>query len=216
MNELELKNLWKSVQDNQENILYINNQNRKEVARLKMIYLVRNLAPIKKFAILVGTAWVLCGSMVISNLFLHAYPLVNKFFLFSATAQVTVTAIALIIYIYQLIKIYQVDLSETVLQTQIKLANLKISTLWSTKILFLQLPFWTTFWWNSNIFTSWSWWQEAIVLFITLTFTVASIWLFLNLSLKNQNKSWFKFIFNGNEWDPLTRSMDLLNETKEL
>jgi len=41
-------------------------------------------------------------------------------------------------------------------------------------------------------------------------FTVIAIWLFFNIKYENKNKKWFQLIFNGKEWTPLMKSMELL------
>ena len=136
-------------------------------------------------------------------------------FFFSASFQVALTAIALFIYLYQLITIYQVDISDSILTTQKRLGSLKISTLLVTRILFLQLPVWTTFWWNETMFQKWNVFQWLITGSVTLAFSFAAIWLFFNIKFKNRDKKWFKFIFNGSEWAPLIKSMDLLEQLDE-
>jgi hypothetical protein len=65
------------------------------------------MKPNKIFALLVGILWVGIGASVLSQIYLNAFLEANKFFLFSATMQVLLTAIALLIYVYQLTKIYQ-------------------------------------------------------------------------------------------------------------
>lgn len=65
--------------------------------------------------------------------------------------QVLLTAIALVLYIYQLVLMQQIDISQPVVETKHHLARLKFSTLWIARILFLQLPVWTTFY-TGNLF----------------------------------------------------------------
>jgi len=106
--------------------------------------------------VLVGLLWVGIGLIFLISIYVNAFADVNKFFLFSATVQVLLTAISLIIYLYQLSKIYQVVTYAPIIQTQKKLAQLNVSTLKVTKIIFLQLPVWTIFWWNDSMLVNWS------------------------------------------------------------
>lgn len=108
--------------------------------------------------------------------------------------------------------IYQVDISEPVLATQEKLASLKSSALWVARILFLQLPVWTTFYLSESIFESVNSIYLIINGIITLLFSYVSIWLFLNIKYNNKDKKWFKLIFDGKEWTPVMKSMELLSE----
>jgi hypothetical protein len=215
MNELELKKLWQATNLKLEESLVITRNNSDEIAKMKIHNFLGSMKPIKIFTLLIGILWVGITGSVVVNLFLFASANVNLFFLFSATIQIGLTAIALIIYIYQLIKIYEVDISDPILKTQKRLANLKTSTLWITRILFLQLPVWTTFYWNTSMIENGNWFLWITQGIVTLSFVYVAIWLFFNIRYENKNKKWFKLIFNGKEWTPLMKSMDLLEQIED-
>lgn len=215
MNELALKELWKTANEKLEENFTINRKNTEDITRLKVQNFVSSIKPIKIFAILVGILWVGILGTVVVNLFIFSFSKISPLFLFSLSMQVVLTAIALIIYIYQLITIYQVDITEPILKTQEKIASLKTTTLWAAKLMFLQLPVWTTFWWNETMFTDWNFLQWSILLLYTGSFTFLSLWLFFNIKYENRDKKWFKFIFNGKEWTPLMKSMELLEQIDE-
>ncbi|RYZ28994.1 MAG: hypothetical protein EOO10_07730 [Chitinophagaceae bacterium] len=215
MNELELKKLWQTTNDKLEQSLVINKKQTYDITRMKIHHILGSMKPIKIFTLMVGIIWVTIGVTALSSIYLNSYAETNKFFLLSASIQVGLTAIALYIYLYQLITIYQVDLTDPIIKTQEKLAGLKISTLWVTRILFLQLPVWTTFWWNQTMVTDWNIFQWIITLIITISFTVLALWLFFNINYENRNKNWFQLIFRGKEWTPLMKSMELLEQVEE-
>ncbi len=215
MNELELKKLWQTTNEKFEKTLLFNRINSAEISQLKVYHFISSMKPMKIFALTAGIIWVGLGTMMLSHGYLDAYSEINKFFLFSASLQVGLTAIALFIYLYQLITIYQVDISDPILITQKRLARLKISTLWVTRILFLQLPVWTTFWWNEIMLREWNAFQWLIAGSVTVTFALASIWLFFNIKFENRDKKWFKVIFKGSEWAPLIKAMDLVEQLDE-
>lgn len=215
MEDIEIINLWKSNDNKIHENLLLNRKNAEEITKMKAQSLLSTMKPIKIFTVLVGIFWVGLGIIVLSNIYFYAFVEANKFFLFSATIQVGLTSIALSIYLYQLILIYQVDVSEAILETQEKLASLKSSTLWVARILFLQLPVWTTFYWNESMLENGNLFLWIIQGFITLSFTCAALWLFFNIKHENRNKKWFKFIFSGKEWTPLINSMELLNQVDE-
>lgn len=215
MDELELKKLWQTTNDKLEENLVINKKNTEDITRVKVHSILGSMKPVKIFTLLVGILWVGVGAIALSAIYINAFPEANKFFLFSATAQVLITAIGLFIYIYQLIKIYQVEIYDPILHTQKKLAQLKISTLWVTRILFLQLPVWTTFWWKETMLTDWNVLQWSILLMLTGVLTFVALWLFFNIKYENRNKKWFKLIFKGKEWTPIMKSMELLEQLDE-
>ena len=125
------------------------------------------------------------------------------------------TTLAIGVYLYQLILIHQADISEPILATQDKLARLKSSTLWVARLLFLQLPVWTTFYWNKSMLENGNMVLYIIQIIVTLLFTFLAVWLFRNIRYENRNKKWFKLIFSGNEWSPVIRSMELLSQVDE-
>ena len=215
MNELELKKLWQTTNDKLEENFVINKKNKDDITRIKVYSILGSMKPIKIFTLLVGIIWVGMGVITLSSIYLNSFSEANKFFLFSASIQVGLTAMALFIYLYQLITIYQVDITNPIIRTQEKLASLKMSTLCVTRILLLQLPVWTTFWWNETMLTDWGILQWLLPLFFTISFTFVAIWLFFNINYKNRNKKWFQFIFNGKEWKPLMKSMELLEQVED-
>ena len=212
MNEFELKNLWQTTNDKLEQNFVLNKKNTNDIARVKVHSILSSIKPIKFFTLFVGILWVGIGGIALSSIYLNSFSKANKFFLFSASIQVGLTAMALFVYLFQLITIYQVDIADPILRTQEKLSNLKMSTLWVTRILFLQLPVWTTFWWNETMLTDWGILQWVVTLFFTISFTAIAIFLFINIKYENRNKKWFQLIFNGKEWTPLIKSMELLEQ----
>jgi hypothetical protein len=54
-----------------------------------------------------------------------------------------------------------------------------------------------------------------IQILVTLSFTFIAVWLFLNIKYENRDKKWFRLIFNGKEWSPVIKSMELLNQLYE-
>ena len=215
MNEQELKQLWQTTNEKLEENFVINKKNMEDLKRVKIYSMLGSMKPVKIFALLIGILWVGMGIIVLSSIYINAFPEANKFFLFSASVQVLITAIALILYIYQLTKIYEVEIDAPILQTQKKLAQLQTSTLWSTRILLLQLPLWTTFWWNESMLTDWSIVQWVIVLFFTVSFTILALWLFFNIKYENRNKIWFQLIFAGKEWTPIMKSIEMLEQIED-
>lgn len=215
MNELELKKLWQTTNNKLEESIVINKKNTDDITQVKVHSIIGSMKPIKIFTLLVGILWVGIGGIALSSIYLNSFPEANKFFLFSASIQVSLTAIALYVYLYQLITIYQIDITDSILSTQEKLLNLKMSTLWVTRILILQLPVWTTFWWNETMLTDWGILQWIMTLFFTISFTAITVWLFFNIKYENRNKKWFQLIFRGKEWTPLMESMELLEQVKE-
>ena len=215
MNENTLKDLWKSSNEKLEMSLSLGRKNAEDITQMKVQKFISSMKPFKMFTILAGLLWVGILGTAVLNLFIYAFPQVNQFFLFSAAIQVSLTAISLIIYIYQLVLIYQVDISEPILETQAKLIKLKSSSLLVARILLLQLPVWTTFYWNESMFANGNIFFLIIQGIVTLTFTIVAGWLFFNIKIENKDKKWFRFLFSGSEWQPIISSMNLMKQLGE-
>ena len=211
MQESEILNLWKTYNKKLEENLVLNKKNAEDITRIKVKSFLSSMKPLKLFTILVGIMWVVFVDVIIFSQLQDA----NLFFLLSAGIQVVLTKAAIVIYIYQLILIHQVDISEPVVVTQLRLARLKSTTLWVARLLFLQLPVWTTFYWNQGMLENGNLTLYIIQAITTLAFTYAAVWLFLNIRHENKDQKWFRLIFDGNEWSPVIKSMELMNQLNE-
>ena len=211
MEDIEIINLWKSYYKKLEENLLFNRKNAEDITRIKVQSFLASMKPMKIFIILVSIVWIGFVDILIINIFDVASP----FLLVSAAIHVLLTKLAIGIYLYQLILIYQVDINEPILATQEKLVRLRSSTLWVSRLLFLQLPVWTTFWWNEVMFQEWNVFQWLITGSVTLAFVFAAIWLFFNIKFENRDKKWFRLLFNGIEWNPVIKSMELLSQINE-
>jgi len=211
MEDTQIINLWRSYGQKLEESLQLNRKNAEEITRIKVRSFLASMKPLKIFTIVVGILWV----GFVDLLIIKTFPAANWFFIVSAGIQVLLTKLAIIIYLYQLILIHQADISEPVLETQRKLASLKSTTLWIARILFLQLPVWTTFYWNKSMLVNGNIALYLLQIVITGSFTFVAVWLFRNIKNENKDKKWFRLIFNGNEWTPLIKSIELLNQVKE-
>ena len=211
MEDTEIINLWKSYDKKLEENLQFNKKNAEDITKIKVQSFLSSMKPMKIFIILAGIVWVGFLDTLIINLFHVA----SLFFLVSAGIIVLLNKVAIGIYLYQLILIYQVDISEPVLATQEKLVRLKSTTLWISRLLFLQMPVWTTFWWNEVMFQEWNVFQWLITGSVTLAFAIVAIWLFFNIKFENRDKKWFRLLITGIEWNPLVKSMELLSQIDE-
>lgn len=210
MNDTEILNLWKSYDKRLEETLHLNRKNAEEIMHLKIRSAVSSMKPIKIFTIVCGILWVVLVDVILLGSFSSA----SSFFIVSMGLQSILTKVAIFVYLYQIVLIHQVDINKPVLQTQKKLASLQSSTLWITRLLFLQLPLWTTFYLSKGMLLGSNFFALSIQFTITLCFLYLSVWLFLNIKPENMHKKWFKLIFNGKEWTPVVKSLEMLKETE--
>lgn len=208
MNELEIKQLWQNASLQLEAQQALLSKHTAELANLKVKGMLSGMKPVKFLALIVGILWVL----LLDLLLLAVWDFASVWFLFSALGQVIITKLAIGIYVYQLAQIHGVDLGEPIIAVQERLARLQISTLWAGRILALQLPLWTTFYWNASMLENGHWLLWLFQAIVTLGFTVLAFWLFGQIRYENRHKKWFKWMFSGNEWEPINKAMETLDE----
>jgi len=215
MDNAEIMSLWQSYNKTLDANLTLNRKNAEDILKMKVSAYVASMKPFKYVTLVAGVVWVVAGGVLLTNLIQFAFAKVSPFFLVSAGLQLLLTAIAIIVYLYQLVLIHQVDSNAPVLETQERLVQLKLSTLWVTRILFLQLPLWTTFYLTEGIFRNGSTLFYCIQGGITVFFIYAAYWLFVNINYKNKDQKWFRLLFEGKEWTPVLKSLDLLSQLNE-
>ncbi len=211
MEDIEIINLWKSYDKKLEENLSLNKKNAEDITKIKLYSQLVSMKPIKIFTIILGILWV----VFVDILIFAAFKAGISFFLISAIIQILLTKIAIGVYIYQLILINRVDISDSVLATQEKIATLKSSTIWITRLLFLQFPVWNTFYWTEAAWENGGTLWYIIQIPLTTAFTYLAIWMFLNIKYENRDKKWFRLIFKGKEWVPLMKSMEILEQVEE-
>ena len=211
MEDITLVNLWKSYERKLNENLQLNRKNAMDLTQIKLRSLLYSMRPLKVFTIMAGILWVLFVDILILGSFQSA----SMYFLVSAIAQVLLTKLAIGLYLYHLVLIHEVTIHTPVVQTQEKLARLQSSTLLVTRILMLQLPFWTTFYWNERMWLTGNVFLIILQLIVTALFTYLAIWLFLNIRYENRNKKWFRLLFEGKEWTPLQKSLELIDQIAE-
>jgi len=218
MEDIELKNIWQSYDRKIAEAQVLNAQSwvlnmrcfetiQQQKASSKLNALARhNIA-----AIVLGIIWVLfLGILVWGNHF------ANFYFSFSVSMILLFSLYAVIIYLKHTILIKQINYEGNILDTQKKLASLQASTFQGTRIIWLQLPFHTTWWWHS----SWAFSGDLrfwfISLPITLLFTLLAIYLYQNLRIENMHKKWVRLLMMaGPEYKNVASSLAFLNEIEE-
>ncbi|ASZ12214.1 hypothetical protein KTO58_13685 [Chitinophaga pendula] len=208
MEEQDILTLWRSFDQQLATQLSFNQRQAVDLTQLKVQSLLGSMRPVKLFALAVGILWVL----LVDTFIVMVWPKASIYFLVSAIVQVLLTKLAIGIYIYQLALIQQVDISAPILATQDRLARLRASTLWVTRLLFLQLPVWTTFYLSAAMLQQASLVMLIVQAVVTLLFTGMALWLFFNIRYERRDRRWFRVLFSGEEWTPILKSMALLEE----
>lgn len=218
MEDAELQNIWHEYDRRIEEAKLLNLQSwalnlnwfertQMQKAKSRLSSLVR----FKLIAIVPGILWILfLGILIYGN------RLKNLYFTVSLSMILLFTLVAMVVYIKQIVLIRRIDYSESVTDTQIKLSNLQLSTLWIVRVLWLQMPFYSTWFWNSSLidFSSLRFW--LITFPITLFFILLTIYLYRNINIRNIDKWWVKrLMMSGPEYKSLIEAKKFVAEIEE-
>ncbi|HMH20671.1 MAG TPA: hypothetical protein VK563_02790 [Puia sp.] len=217
MEDTELKEMWKEYEQKIEQAKVLNLQawavNLQTFEYLqahKAKTKLSSLASFKTWMVVFGMLWVVALGMLI-----YGNQLRNLYFTVSVAMLLLFTLIANAVYIKHIILIRQMNYSESIVTMQEKLSELQASTIHIVRILWLQMPFYTTWFWNQQWVTQGgkNFWLTAAP--ATLFFCWLSIWLYRNISYKNVNKKWFRMLFRGKDWDSVIKAIQYLDEIEE-
>lgn len=211
MNELELKEIWQSYDRKLEKSLAINYHLFETIKIQKAKSKLNALIIPKLIMIALGILWMLfLGALVYAALRVS-----NTFFGLSAGMIILINGIAVMTYVRQLFLIRQVNRAESVVDVQHRLSQLQSSTMLMTRMLFLQLPFYTTWYINSGMIANGNTALWILQIAVTMAFTLLAVWLFRNITYKNAGRKWFKILFDGSGWKTVNRSMEFMHEVEE-
>lgn len=216
MEDSELKKLWQSYDQKLEEARILNMQswalNLKSFEILqtqKAKSKLNSLKWLKLVIILAGVVWV----TILLFLFFKSLSYQNIFFTTSVGIIALFNILAILLYIRHIVLIYQIDNSENVIDTQTKLATLQSSTMNTGRILWLQMPFYTTFFYSPALFNDSKFWLISVP--VTLLFIFFSIWLYKNINYQNTEKKWFKILFGSPEWTSVNKAIGFLKEIED-
>jgi len=207
MESNELIKAWQASEKSLEKLWNLNIRAIEMAQMQKAKSRLNALAHFKLGAIALGLIYVsLLGFLVYANGFR------NPFFCVSLGIILLVTLLAMLVYIRHLLLIRQINFSESLVETQERLVKLRLSTLSIYRILWLQLPCWSTFFWNGDWIVNHTLNFLLTAFPITLFFTWLSVWLYKHIRMENSHKKWFRVLFNSTEWLSITRAMAFMDE----
>ena len=215
MEDIELKNIWKQYDQQIAESKAWNLQSW--ALHLQCVEMVQNqkaasklnsLTRFKGWAVVLGVLWVLfLGILIYGNHF------TNLYFGISVSAIFLFTLYAVVIYIKHIILINRINYDGSITDTQQKLARLESSTIDSTRIMWLQMPFYTTWFWHSSWieFSGLKFWLTSFP--VTLCFTFLAIYLYRNIRAENLHKKWVRaLMMAGPEYKSVIQAAGFLKE----
>ncbi len=218
MEDLELKNIWLAYGKQLADAEILNRQSWalnlrcfESIQQQKAATKLDSLSKFKTGAVILGAVWVLFLLFLVwGNQF------ENPFFSVSVGFIALFSVYAIVVYIQHILLIRNIRYDGNIIDTQKELSRLQSSTINSTRILWLQMPFYSTFFWHSKWILSMGLKFWLIPFPVSLLFTLFAIYLYKNITLKNINKPWIRaFMMSGPEYKNVIESAAFLQEIEE-
>ena len=189
--------LWKEQYDQLNQSFQINQRILKEMLSKKASGAIEKLKVFKVFGVIITLFYLGLLGMLLLFAIRHYSPAVN-FFIVSMATIFFINLRGLIDYIQHLIWIARIDYDDAITVIQEKLLQLQFSLFRHNRIMFLQIPFWTTFYLSSE------WFPKSVgigfIIFqclFTGSFCLLTVWLYRNCTIKNADKRWVKIFIKG-------------------
>jgi len=211
MENIELQNIWKSYDQKMESMLVINKELAINLTRHKLNKQIGRLYRPKWTAILIGIPYTLLLIAVTT-----IASIAKAYFVAIGFGAISlIMTILLINYFYHIYLISQVKSNEDILSTQQQLSKLRISSFKSINLAVFQLPFWSICWVSVEALKNSPFIYGGINLLIFFLLAYISYWLYQKLSYKSEKSKIRDFFLSGNEWEPILKSAELLEQIKE-
>lgn len=216
MEDTELQDIWKAYDQKLEESRILNMQswalNLQSFTMLqsyKAQSRLQRLSRYKTRVVVFGVIWVAFLVFLLASIPFH----INPYFSISVIFILTINIISIGGYIYHIVLISGIHYEGNITDTQQKLASLQASTLSVIRIAWLQMPFYTTFFWHPG----WVDFSDLHFLLIpvpiTLLFTWLAIYLYRNTAPGNLHKKWMKLLVGNNpEYTAVIKARDFMGE----
>jgi hypothetical protein len=205
----ELKNIWHAHEEKLEKSLILNRKMIEEIQTRKAVSKLNSFLISQWIGIVAGIVWVLFLGFLVYHLLGYLY------FSISAGMIMLFTSLAIFVYIKHVVIIGRINIGGSITETQRKLASVQASLINVGRLMFLQTPFYCTFFISDKLVKHGgaTFWTIEIV--VTAFFTFLSIWLYRSLTSKNMYKKWVRKMIDGLGAKSVRKAMEFVNEIDE-
>lgn len=189
--------LWKEQYEKIDLALAINKRMLKDSLGEKAESALRSLIRLKAVGIVIAVLYLVFLGVLLSFAIRH-YSSAANYFIISIGAIFLINVKALYDYIHHLALISSIDYDGSITAIQEKLSRLQLSILQHTRIMFLQFPFWSTFFLSDKWFPSTvSPGLMILQIVITVSLTILALFLYKNITVDNMDRKWVKSVLSG-------------------
>jgi lysylphosphatidylglycerol synthetase-like protein (DUF2156 family) len=215
MEESNFVLLWKEHYEKIDQALAINKQILKEVISQKAQSALQSLSRFKIRCIVAAVIYLMLLGAALFFAISH-YSSAANYFIISMGAIFLINIKALSDYIKHLVWINSIDYDGSITEIQQELTRLQLSIFKHSRIMVLQLPFWTTFQLSNKWFPQDVGWGYLVFQFVlTASFTYLAYWLYKNQTIENADKKWVKTLINGSGGKSVTKALEFYKELEK-
>ena len=206
----EFQQLWKAYDAKLEKSLQLNLRLLQEVQSQKAKSVLRSFIASRILGIVIGMLYL--ALLVIAFWYVRTQPVMAVSF----AVFIACTVIAIGMYMREIGVIRKISYGSNIVDTQQKLAGIKSSIIWTLRISWVQLPFWSTFFVSNELLRKGGREFWMIETPITLLLAILAVVLYKNITIENaQKKKWVKGLIRGAGMKSLTRAMDFMKEIED-
>lgn len=212
MEETNFVLLWKEHYDKIDRSLSINKRLLTETVNHKAESVLHSLLKFKTRGVITLVVYLL----ILGTLLFYAisnYSVAANYFIVSIGAIFLINLRALYDYIKHIVMINQIDYDGSITAIQRQLVKLQLSIFRHSRIMVLQIPFWTTFqlsskWFPQSVGIGYIVFQVAI----TASFTWLALWLYKQQTIANADKKWIKSLLASSGAEKVSRALAFYKE----
>jgi hypothetical protein len=215
MEETNFVLLWKEQYEKIDQALVINKKLLLDSISQKAENALRSLIRSKAIGVTAAILYLAVLGFFLFIALFHYRPAAN-YFIISIGAIFLFNVKAIYDYIRHMVMAGSIDYNGNVVEIQQRLNLLQLSIARHIRTMFLQMPFWTTFFLSSTWFPSQvSGGYVALQITLTSLFAGGAVFLYRNLTPKNMEKRWVKSILSGAGAKKVTKALVFYKEIEE-
>lgn len=223
MEEQDIKNIWKSydarlqeANDQNQRAWTLNLRIFEEMQSGKAESALGKLKVMKRGGIIFGAIYLIFLGFILAFAIRH-YSSEWNYFIVSMGAIFIINVIGLSDYVRHLVMLSKINYSGSVTKVQQKLTSLQMSILRHSRVMSLQIPFWTTFYLTDKWFPQTVGWGYIIFqILMTGSFVYITYWLYTRQTMENMEKSkLIQKLIAGSGGKSVMKAMEFYREIEE-
>ena len=215
MENIELIGIWKEQNAKIEKVIAINQVLLKDTINNKAKTTLQSLIRLKTAGIIAFVFYLLVLAYLLVYAFSN-YSSAWNYFIVSFSVIALVNVKGFVDYIKHLVWTNSINYNGSIMEIQQQLSRLQLSIINHSKIMILQIPFWTTFY-LSNL-----WFPQEVglgyILFqilFTGLFVFITYWLYKQHKPESLNKKWFRNMIAGSGGKSVEKALEFYKEMEE-